>query len=73
MEHRTVTTTDIWKKKRDDLNTERNLLFKQYSQTPDNIDLAVRIKKIDDEIAECTDRMSQERLAGRKSKSLLGL
>jgi len=60
-------TTDVWKKKRDDLTAKRNALFKTYSQSPRDYSLAVEIKQIDDEIAECTDWMRQEILSGRKS------
>jgi len=61
-------TTDVWKKKRDDLSAKRDALFKKYSQSPNDHRLSLEIKKIDDEVAECTDKMSQERLAERKSK-----
>jgi len=66
----TVATTDVWKARRDDLKIKRNALFKKYSQNPHDLDLASQIKRIDDEVAECTDKMSQERLSERKSKSL---
>jgi hypothetical protein len=70
MGHATVTSTDVWKKKRDDLNLKRNALFKKYSQNAHDLDLALQIKKIDDEVAECTDKMTDVILAERKSKSL---
>jgi len=68
MRYCAVTTVDVWKKNREDLNIRRNSLFKQYSKTPHDLDLALQIKKIDDEIAECTDKMTQQRLSERKSK-----
>jgi len=68
--HNLLATTDVWKKKREDLNNKRNSLFKKYSRSPNELHLALEIKKIDDEIAECTDKMSQERLSERKSKAL---
>jgi hypothetical protein len=60
--------TDVWKKNHEDLNIKINSLFKKYFKTPYDFDLALRIKKIDAEIAECTDKMTQERLSERKSK-----
>jgi hypothetical protein len=60
-------TTDVWKKKRDDLTAKRDALFKKYSKNPDDYRLALEIKQIDDEVAECTDTMRQEILSGRKS------
>jgi hypothetical protein len=64
-----VATTDVWKAKRDDLNIKRNALFKKYSQNPHDCRLALEIKKIDDEVAECTDKMREVKLSERKSKS----
>ena len=60
----------VWKKKRDDLKTKRNSLFEKYAKHPNEFHLALEIKKIDDEIAECTDKMRQEKLSERKSKTL---
>jgi hypothetical protein len=68
MDHPTGSTAEDWKKKRDDLATKRKALFKKYSQTPQDFDLARQIKKIDDEVAVCTEKMSQERLTERRSK-----
>ncbi len=64
--------TDAWKSKRDDLTTKRNALFKRYSRNPDDLELAVEIKTIDDAIADCTEKMRQETLSERKSKLLAG-
>ena len=61
-------STDHWKKKRDDLNVKRNTLFKKYSQNPNDHHLALEIKTIDDEFAECTDKMRDMKLSERKSK-----
>lgn len=63
-----VTSTDHSKKKRDDLNVKRSTLFKKYSQNPHDHHLALEIKKIDDEVAECTDKMRDMKLSERKSK-----
>jgi hypothetical protein len=62
------TVSSTLKKKRDDLTGQRDALFKKYSQTPHDLDLAQQIKNIDDEVAVCTEKMSQERLTERRSK-----
>ncbi len=61
---------NLWKKQRDELSDKRNLLFKKYSRNPQDLELALAIKKIDDEIAEFTDKMRRETLSEHKSKSL---
>lgn len=60
MAHHIVETSSVWKKKRDDLKTKRDLLFKQYTKHPRDIQLSLEIKAIDDEIAECTQKMEHE-------------
>jgi hypothetical protein len=50
-----------WKTKRDELKARRNPLFKQYLKSPQDIRLAQEIKEIDDQIAECTERMLVKR------------
>lgn len=55
----------VWKKKRDDLKTKRNSLFEKYAKHPDEFHLALEIKKIDDEIADCTQHVEQERRSER--------
>ncbi|PYU09890.1 MAG: hypothetical protein DMG37_22060 [Acidobacteria bacterium] len=57
MGYDTLATTNVWKKKRDDLKTKRNSLFEKYSKHPHALHLALEIKLIDDEIAECTLKM----------------
>jgi len=57
-----------WKKKRAELSTKRDLLFRKYSRNPHDLNLALEIKTIDDEVAECTDKLREETLAERKSK-----
>ncbi len=66
----TLAGKDLWRKKRGDLSDKRNALFKKYSRNPHDLELALEIKKIDDEIAEYTDRMRRENLSERKTKLL---
>ena len=66
MDHDVLTTTDVWKKKRDDLKTKRNPLFEKYSKHPHAVHLALEIKTIDDEIAECTQKMDRKVPAVKK-------
>jgi hypothetical protein len=70
MRHQMLATEDGLKKKRDDLSTKRNLLFKKYLQNPQDLHLALEIKTIDDEIAQYTDKMRQEVLSERKPKAV---
>jgi hypothetical protein len=70
MGNHTLAGKDLWKKQRADLSDKRNALFKKYSRNPHDLELALEIKKIDDEIAECTDKMRRENLSERKAKSL---
>jgi hypothetical protein len=58
-----VAVAGVWKKKRNDLKNKRNSLFAAYSRDPENFHLAREIKAIDDEIAECTQHVEQERRA----------
>jgi len=46
-----------WKSKRDELKAKREPLFNRYLKHPNDIRLALEIKKIDDQIAECTEQM----------------
>jgi hypothetical protein len=66
----TMAGKDLRKKKRGDLNDKRNVLFKKYSRNPHDLELALEIKKIDDEIAEYTDKMRRDTLSGRKAEPL---
>ncbi|MGB6668581.1 MAG: hypothetical protein WA829_05765 [Candidatus Acidiferrum sp.] len=59
----------VWKKKRDDLKTKRNGLFEKYAKHPEDFHLALEIKKLDDEIAECTQHVEQERRSERSIQS----
>jgi len=62
MDHDALTTTDVWKKKRDELKTKRNSLFEKYSKHPQDVHRALEIKTIDDEIAECVQKMDRRGL-----------
>jgi hypothetical protein len=64
-----VAVASVWKKKRDDLKAKRNSLFESYSRDPQNFHLAREIKSIDDEIADCTVHVEQERRAEQRAAS----
>ena len=64
-----VAAAGVWKKKRDDLKTKRNSLFSVYTRDPQNIFLAQEIKALDDEIADCTQHVEQERRAEQRAAS----
>jgi len=60
----------VWKRKREDLKKRRTPLFKRYEKSPNDLRLALEIKVIDDQIAECTQQMELENaLAGASSRS----
>jgi len=67
-----VAVASHWKKKRDDLKVRRDSLFETYSKDPENFHLAREIKGIDDEIAECTPHIEQERRAEQRAASTAG-
>jgi hypothetical protein len=62
-------TAGVWKKKRDDLKAKRNSLFEIYTRDPQNIHLAREIKALDDEIADFTQHVEQERRAEQRAAS----
>jgi hypothetical protein len=64
-----VAVAGVWKKKRDDLKSKRNSLFETYAKDPQNFHLAREIKDLDDEIAECTQHVEQERRAEQRAAS----
>jgi hypothetical protein len=64
-----VATAGVWKKKRDDLKNKRNSLFETYTKDPQNFHLAREIKALDDEIADCTQHVEQERRAEQRASS----
>jgi hypothetical protein len=70
MGNHTLASKDLWKRQRADLSDKRNALFKNYLRNPHDLELGLEIKKIDDEIAECTDKMKRENLLERKTKPL---
>ncbi|MFI5056667.1 MAG: hypothetical protein ACHQLQ_00640 [Candidatus Acidiferrales bacterium] len=64
-----VAVASVWKKKRDSLKAKRNSLFQTYTKHPHDYHLAREIKAIDDEIAECTQHVEQERRAEQRAAS----
>ena len=61
----------VWKRKREDLKKRRTPLFKRYEKSPNDLHLALEIKMMDDQIAECTHQMALENvLAGASARSL---
>jgi hypothetical protein len=62
-----VVAAGVWKKKRDDLKAKRNSLFTVYTKDPQNFHLAREIKALDDEIADCTQHVEQERRAEQRA------
>jgi hypothetical protein len=45
----------------EELKVRRNLLFKQFVEHPSAVHISLEIKKIDDQIAELTERMEPRR------------
>ena len=62
-------TAGVWKRKREDLKSKRSPLFETYKKNPNDLLLALKIKVIDDEIAECTEHMQQEQFSSAKLAS----
>jgi len=60
----------IWKRKREELENRRTPLFKRYEKSPTDLCLALEIKMIDDQIAECTQQMERE---NRRPESVQGV
>jgi hypothetical protein len=56
-----------WTKKREDLKNKRSPLFETYKKNPNDLLLALKIKVIDDEIAECTEQMQREQITSTPS------
>jgi hypothetical protein len=48
-------------RKREELKAKRNLLFARFLKNPLDTQLALKIKIIDDQVAECSDQMQQMR------------
>ena len=60
----------VWKRKREDLKKSRTPLFKRYEKSPSDLRLALEIKMIDDQIAECSQQMERENtLAGASARN----
>ena len=59
----------VWKRKRDDLKVKRNALFETYTKDFQNFHLAREIKALDDEIADCTQHVEEERRAEQRAAS----
>jgi hypothetical protein len=53
MGHDIISIPEVSRKKRDVLKTRRDSLFNEYTKHPHKHELALEIKKLDDEIAEC--------------------
>ena len=64
-----LAVVSVSKKKRDDLKAKRNSLFEKYAKHPQDFHLALEIKKLDDEIAECTQHVEKERRSERSASS----
>jgi len=47
-------------KKREELKAKRNLLFARFLNNPLETQLALKIKIIDDQVAECCEQMRQD-------------
>jgi hypothetical protein len=49
----------VWKRKREELKNRRIPLFKRYESSPNDLRLALEIKTMDDQIAECTRQIER--------------
>jgi hypothetical protein len=56
-----VTAPVDWKTKREELRAERDRLFERYLKRPNEIRLALEIKLLDDQVAECNEQRQRER------------
>ena len=52
-----LATSVDWKSKREELKAKRKPLFTRYVKNPNDIRMALELKHIDDQIAECPERM----------------
>ena len=50
-----------WKQKREDLRKQRASLSAEFEKSPTEVILALKLKAIDNEIAECTEHMVKEK------------
>lgn len=53
-----------WKQKLEDLRKQRALLNAEFEEYPTRLILALKLKAIDNEIAECTEHMVNATLVG---------
>ncbi len=58
-------------RKREELKAQRNLLFERFLRNPLDTGLALKIKIIDDQVAECAEQMEHERKAELSSMGFL--
>jgi len=58
-----IATLDLQKEKRDGLRARRKPLFERYEKNPNDRRLALEIKEIDDQIAECNQQIEHNRKA----------
>ncbi len=56
-----IATVDREKEKREGLRARRKPLFERYERNPNDNRLAVEIKELDDEIAECSLQIERNR------------
>jgi len=63
-----VATESVWKKKRADLKARRDFLFKEYTRHPHDVRLSLEIKRMDDEIVDCTHKMEEETRSSRPKR-----
>ena len=49
----------VWKRRRQELRNRRIPLFKRYEKNPNDLNLALEIKWIDDQIAACSQQMER--------------
>ena len=57
----------VWKLRRDDLRSQRAPLAKEFEVNPNDLSLALKIKTIDDAIAESTEYIRREKRVGLTS------
>lgn len=55
-----LATSVDWKSKREELKAKRKPLFTRYVKNPNDTHMAMELKHLDDQIAECTARMETE-------------
>jgi hypothetical protein len=58
-----ISTPVDWKKKADQLKAKRDPLFAKYLKHPWDTRLALEIKALDDQVAECAEQLQLERRA----------